>query len=72
MWDSLIESVARHMIPAMVFVLLIAHVLVRGLVDLTRGLARERTRREVAAYVANGNMTPEQGERILIAKDPQS
>lgn len=28
---------------------------------------RERTRREVAAYVAEGSMTPEQGERLLRA-----
>ena len=29
--------------------------------------ARERTRREIAAYIAEGSMTPEQGERILKA-----
>jgi len=28
---------------------------------------RERTRREVAAYIAEGSMTPEQGERLLKA-----
>jgi hypothetical protein len=28
---------------------------------------RERTRREVAAYVAEGSMTPEDAERILVA-----
>jgi len=72
MWESLIESIARHMIPAMVFVLFLAHVLVRGVVDLVRGLSRERTRRDVAAYIASGSMTPEQGERLLVAKDPQA
>lgn len=30
---------------------------------------REQTRREVAAYIAEGSMTPEQGERILTAKE---
>lgn len=29
--------------------------------------AREQTRREVAAYVAEGSMTPEEAERILKA-----
>jgi hypothetical protein len=29
--------------------------------------ARERTRREIAAYIAEGSMTPEQGERLLKA-----
>jgi hypothetical protein len=30
-------------------------------------LAHERTRREVAAYIAEGSMSPEQGERLLAA-----
>jgi len=30
-------------------------------------LARERTRREIAAYIAEGSMTPEQGERLMAA-----
>lgn len=30
-------------------------------------LARERTKREIAAYIAEGSMSPEQGERLLKA-----
>ena len=29
---------------------------------------RERTRREIAAYIAEGSMTPEQGEKLIRAK----
>jgi len=29
--------------------------------------AREKTRREIAAYIAEGSMTPEQGERLMNA-----
>lgn len=29
--------------------------------------ARERSRREIAAYIAEGSMTPEQGERLMKA-----
>jgi hypothetical protein len=32
-----------------------------------RTMTRERTRREVAAYIAEGSLTPEQGERLLRA-----
>ncbi|MGQ0629006.1 MAG: hypothetical protein ACT4PL_13020 [Phycisphaerales bacterium] len=32
-----------------------------------RTVTRERTRREIAAYIAEGTMTPEQGERLLKA-----
>jgi len=31
---------------------------------------RERSRREVAAYIAEGSMTPEEGERLLNADNP--
>ncbi len=34
---------------------------------MIRSMGRERTRREIAAYIAEGSMTPEQGERILKA-----
>ncbi len=34
-------------------------------VKIARTMARERTRREVAAYIAEGSMTPEQGERLM-------
>ena len=29
--------------------------------------ARERSRREIAAYIAEGSMTPDQGERLMRA-----
>lgn len=33
--------------------------------------AREKTRREIAAYIAEGSMTPEHGERLMKAgEDP--
>ena len=30
-----------------------------------RSVARERTRREIAAFIAEGSMSPEQGERLM-------
>ncbi|MFI4917708.1 MAG: hypothetical protein ACIAS6_14540 [Phycisphaerales bacterium JB060] len=32
-----------------------------------KAVARERTRREIAAYIAEGSMTPEQGEKLMKA-----
>ncbi len=32
--------------------------------------ARERSRREIAAYIAEGSMSPEQGERLMSAGKP--
>lgn len=34
------------------------------------GRAKEATRREIAAYIAEGTMTPEQGERLMAAGEP--
>ncbi|MGP1308906.1 MAG: hypothetical protein ACTS27_01760 [Phycisphaerales bacterium] len=32
--------------------------------------SREKSRREIAAYIAEGSMTPEQGERLMRAANP--
>lgn len=40
-------------------------VLIRSIAGVLKTRSRERTRREVAAYIAEGSLTPEQGERLL-------
>lgn len=35
--------------------------------DLSRTKEREQSRREIAAYVAEGNMTADEGERLMNA-----
>lgn len=42
--------------------------LCKTIMSITRTSARERTRREIAAYVAEGTITPEQAERLLKAE----
>lgn len=39
----------------------------KALTGMIARLSHERTRREVAAYIAEGSMSPEQGERLLAA-----
>ncbi len=51
------------MIGFIVFVSVIAST-VKNIVKTN---ARERTRREIAAYIAEGSITPEQGERLMKA-----
>jgi len=51
---------------------LLASVIVVGIVgstlrEIVKTKSRERTRREIAAYIAEGSMTPEQGERLMAA-----
>ena len=40
--------------------------------SMVKVLSRERTRREIAAYIAEGSLTPEQGERLMNAEDKQA
>ncbi|MCA9279938.1 MAG: hypothetical protein H6815_05765 [Phycisphaeraceae bacterium] len=41
-----------------------------SIASIFKSFSRERTRREVAAYIAEGSMSPDQGERIMKAKEP--
>jgi len=41
------------------------------LTSMVKATAREKTRREIAAYIAEGSMTPEQGERLMAAGNPK-
>lgn len=46
--------------------------IVAGVANSTlKAMARERSRREIAAYIAEGSMTPEQGERLMAAGEPK-
>jgi len=42
-----------------------------SIVAVFKSVGRERTRREIAAYIAEGSMTPDQGERLLKAGQKQ-
>ena len=39
---------------------------------MVKSIARERSRREIAAYIAEGSMTPEQGERLMKAGEKKT
>jgi hypothetical protein len=44
---------------------------VGGLIrSIVLGRARERTKQEIAAYIAEGSMTAEQGEKLIRADKP--
>ncbi len=52
------------------FVMILVGVLSSTISRVYRTRERERTKREVAAYVAEGSMTPDEGERIIKADMP--
>ena len=71
-WEDEMEAIIQEIIrkEELFFVLVIAGSITivsifKALTGMVGRLAHERTRREVAAYIAEGSMTPEQGERLL-------
>lgn len=64
------EALSENMwvlVPLGVFAFLAVGAIVDGIRKTLQTRAREQSRREVAAYVAEGSMTPEDAERILNA-----
>ncbi len=62
---SLMET--RSFFWLIIAAVVVVVVLARTTGQVLRTLARERSRREIAAFIAEGSMTPEQGERLLKA-----
>lgn len=52
-------------LPTMIASAIVVIVVVKAFARMITNIAGERTRREIAAYIAEGSMTPEQGERLL-------
>lgn len=54
-------------IPLLFAATLVLVILIRSTAGVLRTMSRERTRREIAAFIAEGSMSPEQGERLMKA-----
>lgn len=60
------------LIPSLIAGSIVLIVLFKTIGSTARSIARERTRREIAAFIAEGSMTPEQGERLMKAGDQRA
>ena len=66
--QDILEQIARQeevLILIIIFTAVTIMSIFKALTRLIARLASERTRREIAAYIAEGSMTPEQGEKLL-------
>ncbi len=52
-------------LPTLIASGIVLIVMIKAVTGMIGRIANERTRREIAAYIAEGSMTPEQGERLL-------
>lgn len=67
MSEQLIAAVSDHFVFLVIASAIVAAMLVNAVRSAIFTVTRERTRREIAAYIAEGTMTPEQGERLMKA-----
>jgi hypothetical protein len=65
--DAIISSMSEHFIFTIVAVCILAAIIMRSTTTIVTMAARERSRREIAAYVAEGSIKPEDAERLLRA-----
>ncbi len=60
----------EHMYVVVISVICLAmlsNALIRALTSILTTHSKEKSRREIAAYVAEGSLSPEQGERLVRA-----
>ncbi len=66
-FDRLLDR--NILVPLLIAGGVVIIVALKTLASVTRSVSREHTRREIAAYIAEGSMTPEQGERLMRSGD---
>jgi hypothetical protein len=66
---ELIELIADNFFWFAILIIVVVAIVVSAIKDIMRTKAREVSRREIAAYIAEGSMTPEQGERLMVAEN---
>jgi len=52
-------------IPSLIAGSIVLVIVIKSVTGMFSRFAHERTRREIAAYIAEGSMSPEQGERLM-------
>lgn len=67
-----IVSDEDRFIPALIAVAVVSSVFIRSVTSVFVGISRERTKREIAAYVAEGTIKPDEAVRLLNAGRPAS
>ena len=65
--ENLINAMADNLLWVLGALVAIAAILGGFVRDIVRIRAQERTRREIAAYIAEGTMNADQGERLMKA-----
>ena len=64
---NLLENHMYVVVIAVISLAVLANSLIRAVTSVLDTQTKERSRREIAAYIAEGSLTAEQGERLVRA-----
>ena len=64
---TMLDGNSHIVVISVVCLAVLANSLIRALTSILNTQTKERSRREIAAYVAEGSISPEQGERLVRA-----
>lgn len=67
----LIDEAAEHFVPVLITGGILIALALRALTTIITTTSHERSRREIAAYIAEGTIPPDQGERLIRANVSQ-
>ncbi len=65
--DGIDVAIADNLVFLIIGSCFIVGMILKAITAIVGTNAREKSRREIAAYIAEGSMTPEHGERLLQA-----
>lgn len=66
--DGLLAAIGDNIVYLVIGACFLAGFVTKSLTTIVTNAAREKSRREIAAYVAEGSISPEQGERLIRAE----
>lgn len=66
--NVLLQAAAANWFWTVIGTISVISIIFGSVKSMVNSSHRERTRREIAAYIAEGSMTPDQGERLMKAK----
>ncbi len=64
---QLFTAAAEYYVITIIGGCFVLGMILRAVTTIITHSSRERSRREIAAYIAEGSMTPEQGEKLMKA-----
>lgn len=64
---DLIDTLGDNLVIVIIGACFLVGMVLKAITTIVTNSSRERSRREIAAYIAEGSITPEQGEKLIRA-----